>query len=201
MTYKQLDKYDKDGKLVGKTTAKELIQLYQKVFDEVSNNDSELFVGYIECGFKFFDPKVNESNFRTMCEANWKLLVGFDFVNEEDKFLSLDHYDPLVNKVLKDFPEQCHLKKVYHAGQTLSHKISNIDFAIQAGSVRLGHALNVIQRPQILRHCKHVCIEKNPVSNLLLGYKKDLRQSSTPLLLGLGYPLSISPDDPGKFGY
>ena len=38
------------------------------------------------------------------------------------------------------------------------------------------------------------------MSNLLLGYKKDLRESSAALLLGLGIPVSISPDDPGKFG-
>jgi hypothetical protein len=50
-------------------------------------------------------------------------------------------------------------------------------------------------------HCKQVCIERCPISNLLLGYKQDLRNSSTPLLLSLGYPISISPDGPGKFGY
>jgi len=29
----------------------------------------------------------------------------------------------------------------------------------------------------------------------------DLRLSTAPILLGLGYAVSISPDDPGKFGY
>ena len=29
----------------------------------------------------------------------------------------------------------------------------------------------------------------------------DLRMSTAPLLLGLGYAVSISSDDPGKFGY
>jgi len=38
------------------------------------------------------------------------------------------------------------------------------------------------------------------LSNLILGYKKDTRESSAPILLGLGIPVSISPDDPGKFG-
>lgn len=50
-------------------------------------------------------------------------------------------------------------------------------------------------------HCKNICFEKNPISNLLLGYKSDLREASAPILLSLGYPVSISPDDPGKFGY
>jgi len=41
----------------------------------------------------------------------------------------------------------------------------------------------------------------NPASNLLTGGLNDIRTSSAPLLLGLGYAVSISPDDPGKFGY
>jgi hypothetical protein len=35
---------------------------------------------------------------------------------------------------------------------------------------------------------------------LLLGYKSDPREASAPILLGLGYAVSINPDDPGKFG-
>ena len=71
---------------------------------------------------------------------------------------------------------------------------------MKAGTVRIGHGINVLQRIEFLPHCRHICFEKNPLSNLLLGYKKDLREASAPVLLGLGYPVSISPDDPGKFG-
>ena len=31
--------------------------------------------------------------------------------------------------------------------------------------------------------------------------RNDLRLSTAPILLGLGIPVSINPDDPGKFGY
>jgi adenosine deaminase len=72
--------------------------------------------------------------------------------------------------------------------------------AVRAGSVRIGHGLNILQRIEFLPHCRHVCFEKNPISNLLLGYKDDTREASAPILLGLGYPVSLSPDDPGKFG-
>jgi hypothetical protein len=57
-----------------------------------------------------------------------------------------------------------------------------------------------MQRIDFLPYCQHICFEKNPVSNLVLGYKNDTRLSSAPILLGLGYAVSISPDDPGKFG-
>ena len=34
----------------------------------------------------------------------------------------------------------------------------------------------------------------------MLGYISDTRLSSAPVLLGLGYAVTINPDDPGKFG-
>ncbi len=67
--------------------------------------------------------------------------------------------------------------------------------------MRIGHGLNIVKRIEYLKHCKHVCFELNPISNLLTGGMSDIRFSTAPLLLGLGYSVSISPDDPGKFGY
>jgi len=69
-----------------------------------------------------------------------------------------------------------------------------------AGSVRIGHGLNILQRVEFLPFCKHVCFEKCPISNLLLGYTGDPRESSAPILLGLGYAVSINMGDAGKFG-
>lgn len=34
----------------------------------------------------------------------------------------------------------------------------------------------------------------------MLGYNTDAREASAPILLGLGYAVTINPDDPGKFG-
>jgi hypothetical protein len=50
-----------------------------------------------------------------------------------------------------------------------------------------------------LSQCKHICFEKNPSTNLLLGYDGDTRTSSAPVLLGLGFAITINADDPGKF--
>jgi len=38
------------------------------------------------------------------------------------------------------------------------------------------------------------------MSNLLLGYTGDPRESSAPVLLGLGYAVSLNIGDAGKFG-
>jgi hypothetical protein len=36
---------------------------------------------------------------------------------------------------------------------------------------------------------------------MLSGLRDDTRISSAPILLSLGYAITINPDDPGKFGY
>lgn len=148
---------------------------------------------------KFFSDAVNEEIFVKICELNWDKTIGLDFVQQEDSFGSLADYDKIVDRVLAKYPKLDY-KKVYHAGETKNHLTHNIDVAIQAGSVRIGHGINILQRPEFLPHCKNICFEKNPLSNLVLGYNQDTRESSAPILLGLGFAVSINPDDPGKFG-
>jgi len=60
-----------------------------------------------------------------------------------------------------------------------------------------------MQRIDFLPQCSHICFELNPISNLITASSKktDLRLGNAPILLGLGYAVSLSPDDPGKFGY
>jgi adenosine deaminase len=93
------------------------------------------------------------------------------------------------------------LKKVYHAGETKDHLNSNVELSVRSGCVRIGHGLNIVKRIEYLNQCRHICFELNPISNLLTGGMSDIRMSPAPLLLGLGYAVSISSDDPGKFGY
>lgn len=52
-----------------------------------------------------------------------------------------------------------------------------------------------------MKHCKDVCFEISHISNILTGLRDDTRISSAPVLMSLGYALTINPDDPGKFGY
>lgn len=137
-----------------------------------------------------------------VCELRWSKTVGIDFVQEEDPYGSLSKYDAVADKVLMKYPDLDY-KKCYHAGDTRDHLNDNIEIAVRGGSVRIGHGLNIIQRIEFLPHCRSVCFELNPISNLITASsaRLDLRLSTAPILLGLGYPVSISPDDPGKFGY
>ena len=104
------------------------------------------------------------------------------------------------DRIVKKWPH-LQLKKVYHAGETKDHLNNNVELSVRSGSVRIGHGLNIVKRIDYLNQCRHICFELNPISNLLTGGMTDLRMSTAPLLLGLGYAVSISSDDPGKFGY
>jgi hypothetical protein len=68
-----------------------------------------------------------------------------DFVEEEDKYGSLERYDKIVERVMAKYPT-VRLWKVYHAGETNNHLSRNIEEAVVAGSVRIGHGLNILQR-------------------------------------------------------
>jgi adenosine deaminase CECR1 len=48
---------------------------------------------------------------------------------------------------------------------------------------------------------RKICIECCPISNIVLSYTLDLRCHPARSFLHQGIPISISPDDPGFFGY
>lgn len=127
-------------------------------------------------------------------------MIGIDFVQQEDPYGSMEPYIRVGDRIVKKWAH-LDLKKVYHAGETKDHTNNNVELSVRSGSVRIGHGLNIVKKIHYLQHCKHICFELNPMSNLLTGGMTDIRMSTAPLLLGLGYAVSISPDDPGKFGY
>ena len=80
-SYKLPKVYDQKGNYIRDMGASEFFDTLEKIIDEVSGNQAQLFFGWIICGYKIFDVKVNEEKFRAVCKAKWKLFVGFDFVN------------------------------------------------------------------------------------------------------------------------
>lgn len=111
----------------------------------------------------------------------------------------MEKYDAIAEKVMVNYPT-VRFWKCYHAGETNNHLSTNIEEAVIAGSARIGHGVNILQRVEFLPFCKHICFEKCPISNLLFGYNIDPRESSAPILLGLGYAISINMGDAGKLG-
>jgi hypothetical protein len=94
------------------------------------------------------------------------------------------------------------LKKIYQAGNTSNHFNDNISEALKSNCFRITNGLNILQKTELLSKCKAICIEINPILNLVQGASKrtDLRLSIAPILLGLGFPISINSDLCGLFG-
>lgn len=88
-----------------------------------------------------------------MLEQRWPKTVGIDFVQEEDPCGSQQPYDEVANIVLAKFPD-LDIKKVYHAGETKDHLNRNVEISVNAGSVRIGHGINILQYPELIKTCK-----------------------------------------------
>ena len=81
---------------------------------------------------------------RRIMNLKWNLVVGIDFVQDENCYGPLQGYDKVADKVLAQYPDQW-IQKCYHAGDTRDHLSNNVETALKAGSVRIGHGLNITQ--------------------------------------------------------
>lgn len=75
--------------------------------------------------------------------------------------------------------------------------------AIALGTKRIGHGFKLAAHPKLLEIVRddQICVECCPVSNFALGYCLDMRNHPARSFLQQGLAVSISPDDPGYFGY
>ena len=80
--------------------------------------------------------------------------------------------------LLKNFIPNYDIKNDYyfHAGETWDKNNHNMIDAIAFKTKRIGHGLNSCDNLVIIEELKKndICIEVNPLSNLLLGYVRDL---------------------------
>jgi adenosine deaminase CECR1 len=95
------------------------------------------------------------------------------------------------------------LPTFFHAGETHDRDCQNLHDSILLGTKRIGHGFQLFLFPylQDLVKEKDICIEVCPLSNMVLGYTKDLRTHPVSVMLSKGIQASISSDDPGLFGY
>lgn len=91
----------------------------------------------------------------------------------------------------------------FHAGETHERDVNNLHDSILLNSKRIGHGFQLMLFPYLQKLVKEkdICIECCPLSNMVLGYTKDLRTHPVSHLLRKGIQFSISSDDPGLFGY
>ncbi len=91
----------------------------------------------------------------------------------------------------------------FHAGETHDRDITNIHDSVLLNSKRIGHGFQLSLFPNLLKEVikRDICVEACPLSNMVLGYTKDLRVHPVRFMMHHGLQVSISSDDPGFFHY
>jgi len=89
-----------------------------------------------------------------------KYVVGYDLVDEEDRYFTLLHYLEEFLKISK-YTKQHHLpplKYYFHAGETFWNKRSheNLYDAILLNTTRIGHGLAVKDHPLLMNIIKKI---------------------------------------------
>lgn len=133
----------------------------------------------------------------------WDKQIGFDFDQAtEDEHASLDSYDAVIDCLLEKY-ESSNWGKAYQCGNTSDHRNRNIEIALQSGAKRILNSASILQQTELLSQCKGTCFEVNPIFSLVEGGSKrgDLRLGAAPVLLGLGFPVSIGWYLGGSLGF
>jgi len=137
-------------------------------------------------------------------------VVGYDLVDEEDRYNSLYYYlNDFFNISLYieengDLP----LPYFFHAGESSWNSETgeasyNLYDAILLNTTRIGHGFALKDFPLLMKMVKErpIPIEICPISNQMLRYLEDIRDHPAVAFLNSGLQITISPDDPGIYGY
>lgn len=91
----------------------------------------------------------------------------------------------------------------FHAGETHDKNILNLHDAVLLNTKRIGHGFQLALFPNLVEEIKkrNICIESCPLSNMVLGYTKDLRSHPVRAMLDNNVQVTISSDDPCFFEY
>ncbi|HYI15030.1 MAG TPA: adenosine deaminase [Thermomicrobiales bacterium] len=87
-----------------------------------------------------------------------------------------------------------------HAGETVGPE--SVWDALEAGSERIGHGVNSIHDPALVRHLveRGVVLEVSPTSNICLGVARSYAEHPFRALYDAGVTLTVNTDDPPMFG-
>ena len=149
------------------------------------------------------------------------LVIGFDFVSEEDKGQRTSVYSKeYIYKTIgsQSSPSISLIDFYLHDGESLWTNNNNIYDAVAACKYRIGHGFNMALHPGIINNitftrttpekveyssiiqAKFPILELCPISNQLLGYFPDLRGHTGYQLMRNGIMCVLGNDDPFMFG-
>ncbi len=142
--------------------------------------------------------------------AEASLRRAYEFVANNEPYVA-------VNMVGREDDDKGHPLRFLPTLRELRHEFNNVRLSIHAGEVdepndhvrdtvllgadRIGHGLNLITDPDMMRQFRHgpYLVEINLISNLLLQYYDDYSQHPFPEYLRIGIPVALSTDDRGMW--
>lgn len=155
--------------------------------------------------------RLQESILRFAPNAEQQLIDHFDFVSRNrDLYLA-------VNMVGREDNDKGYPLRFVKTLRELRMKYNNVRLSVHAGEVdepnfhirdtlmfgadRIGHGVNLITDPELLRQMRHgpYLVEINLISNLLLEYVSEYSQHPFPEYLRIGIPVALSTDDRGMW--
>lgn len=132
------------------------------------------------------------------------IVRGYDLVAHEDKGNPTDYYRQVW--LMRDSLSNVHgvdMPLYFHDGESTWHHVQNLYDAVLLQTPRIGHGFNLSLFPAVEEEVRkqNICIEVCPLSNQILGYIMDLRMHPAHNWIRRSIQVTISPDDPGLFGY
>jgi adenosine deaminase CECR1 len=199
--------YDLENQRGAKFNSDTLMQRFGQVEAEARKSSPNFSLLLIYASSRFMDVAsqrkdlVNAFNMRKKYPSR---IIGYDLLAEEDKGNSTIFY-------LENWSMMDSLQKVYgvnmplylHDGESNWPEVDNLYDAALLKSKRFGHGFNLFRFPSVMKLAKEtgIAVEISPLSNQILGYVGDLRNHPAVYYMKQGVPITISPDDPGVFGY
>ena len=147
---------------------------------------------------------------RFVPQAEEHLRWAYQFVSENEPWVA-------VNMVGREDNDKGYPARFLPTIRSLRHRYNDVRLSIHAGEVdepnshirdtlllgadRIGHGVNLITDPDMMRLMRHgpYMVEINLISNLLLEYVDDYSQHPFPEYLRTGIPVALSTDDRGMW--
>lgn len=190
----------------GYYTSDTLVRYYQEAVQHTQEKYPDFTAKLIYTNHRFQPREVIDRDVENAFRMRKKYpdwVKGYDLVAEEDRGRSTRYY--LDTWLKLDSLEQIYgvdLPLFLHDGES-DWALDNLYDAVTLGSRRIGHGFNLFLFPSLQEaiRARDIGVEVNPLSNQILGYVGDLRVHPARAWLQQGIQCSISPDDPGVFGY
>ncbi|KAK8401600.1 hypothetical protein O3P69_001022 [Scylla paramamosain] len=186
-------------------TEEESVAVYRDTTQRFVNDNPDRFFG---ARFIYAPPRgvdnatVHEyvSLMKRLKKAFPDFVAGFDLVGQEDKGEPLIAF---VDELLQ--LSEADIRVFYHAGETNwmgMETDDNIIDALLLNASRIGHGYALVKHPEAkaLARERDVPMEVCPISNQVLKLVEDLRNHPAAGLVAEGFPIVVSPDDPGAWG-